>query len=102
MRAGGEKRGNSYDRKARKLWMLATFGDGFKVACVHCRAMLTYEEVEADRIIPGGSYRHSNVQPACRGCNLARSNDATWTYAAQREDDSNAAPECPTAPAMGN
>lgn len=82
MRAGGEKRGNSYDRKARKLWMLSTFGDGTKCPCTHCHAMLGYAEVEADRIIPGGRYSHDNVQPACRGCNLARSNDPTWVFAA--------------------
>ena len=81
MRAGGEKRGNCYDRAARKRWLLATFGDGTKAPCVHCAAMLTYETVEADRIIPGGRYSHDNVQPACRSCNLARSNDTSWTYA---------------------
>ena len=78
-RAGGEKRGNSKDRAARKLWMLATWGNGEKCPCVHCDAMLDYDTVEADRIVPGGSYRRDNVQPACRLCNLTRSNNAAWT-----------------------
>ena len=81
-RAGGDKRGNSRDRRARKLWMLATFGNGSECACVHCAATLTYDTVEADRIVPGGSYRRSNVQPACRSCNVARSNDSSWQLSA--------------------
>ena len=80
VRAGGEKRGNSYARRARKLWMLATWGDGVKCPCVHCDAVLDYDTVEADRIIPGGSYRRDNVQPACRSCNLSRSDNASWSY----------------------
>ncbi len=82
MRAGGEKRGNSKDRRARKNWMLTTFGDGIHVLCVHCKETLTYETVEADRIIPGGSYRRDNVQPACRICNLTRSNNSEWSHSA--------------------
>lgn len=78
MRPGGEKRGNSRDRAARKRWMLATFGNGTTCPCVHCGTPLTYATVEADRIVPGGSYRRDNVQPACRADNLARSNHLDW------------------------
>jgi len=78
MRAGGEKRGNSADRRARKFWMINALGDGHTVACVHCSLNLICATVEADRIIPGASYRRSNIQPACRSCNLARSNDSEW------------------------
>lgn len=87
-RPGGEKRGNSKDRRARKLWMLspaAPFaGDGTRVRCVHCGDWLTYDTVEADRIVPGGSYRRDNVQPACRSCNLDRSNKSEWSYSTSR------------------
>lgn len=79
MRAGGEKRGNAQDRRRRKLWMLDTFGDGERCECVHCHVSLTYDVVEADRIVPGGSYRRENVQPSCRRCNAQRSNDVNWT-----------------------
>ena len=79
-RAGGDKRGSSYARRARKVWMLATFGDGITAPCAHCARPLTYSQLEADRIVPGGSYRRDNVQPGCRRCNLERSDDATWTY----------------------
>jgi hypothetical protein len=78
MRDGGERRGNARDRRARKVWLLATFGDGQSCPCVHCRRPLTYSTVEADRIIPGGSYRRDNVQPACRRCNSQRSNRCDW------------------------
>jgi hypothetical protein len=79
-RAGGEKRGNNHDRFMRKLWMLRTFGNGVWCRCMYCRVILLYATVEADRIIPGGRYSHDNVQPACRNCNLARSNNESWSY----------------------
>jgi 5-methylcytosine-specific restriction endonuclease McrA len=89
-RAGGDRRGSNADRAARKRWLLgmvcdrnlgwAPFGgNGETVLCVHCGALLTYDTVEADRIVPGGSYRRENVQPACRTCNLDRSNKIEWT-----------------------
>jgi hypothetical protein len=77
-RPGGEKRGNSTDRRRRKFWMLARWGDGETCPCVHCGDELTYATVEADRIIPGGPYRRENVQPACRDCNRDRSDNVAW------------------------
>jgi len=82
MRPGGEKRGNSKDRRRRKFWMLATFGNGDECSCAHCGTGLTFATVEADRIVPGGSYRRENIQPACRRCNLGRSNNVAWAFAA--------------------
>lgn len=76
--SGEDRRGNSTDRRNRKLWMLKTFGNGNTCGCTHCAVTLTYETVEADRIIPGGSYRRSNVQPSCGRCNKARSNNTSW------------------------
>lgn len=58
--------------------MLDTFGDGTFVACVHCGATLTLETLQADRIVPGGTYRRGNVQPSCATDNRNRSNDVTW------------------------
>lgn len=80
-RPGGEKRGSSRDRAARKNWMLKTWGNGTFCPCVHCGVRLDYATVEADRIIPGASYRHENVQPSCRADNLARSNKTEWVSA---------------------
>lgn len=81
-RHGGDKRGNSQSRKMRKLWMLATWGDGQTCPCVHCHNAVSFPTVEADRIVPGGPYRRDNVQPSCRACNLARSNNTHWSLAA--------------------
>lgn len=68
-------RGNSAARKARKLWMLRTFGNGKTVKCTHCGKKLDYATVTSDRKIPGclgGRYTHANVQPACKPCNDKR------------------------------
>ncbi len=78
-----DRRGNSLDRKRRKLWMLSNEkfgGDGTSVGCVHCGERVYYDTVEADRIVPGGSYRRDNVQPSCRACNNQRGDDPAWTY----------------------
>jgi hypothetical protein len=83
-RAGGEKRGSCHNRRARKLWMLRTWNPELgpdHCRCVHAQcghSVLTYETVEADRIVPGGSYKRTNVQPSCHPCNVARSNNAAW------------------------
>lgn len=69
-----DRRGNNRDRAARKRWMLDTFGDGYWCDCYHCGRPLEYDTVEADRIIPGGSYRRDNIIPACRRCNASRGN----------------------------
>jgi hypothetical protein len=40
--------------------------------------LLSYETVQADRIVPGGSYRHENITPACGRCNIHRANKRGW------------------------
>lgn len=82
-RAGGDRRGSYLDRARRKLFLLFEFGNGEYVGCVHCKTTLTYETVESDRIIPGGSYRRDNIQPACRRCNAQRSDNTAWVFAPQ-------------------
>jgi hypothetical protein len=74
-RHGGDKRGNSRNRRVRKLRMLSDpkfSGNGVTVPCVHCGKPQDYDSVEADRIIPGGSYAYYNVQPSCGPCNKQR------------------------------
>jgi len=87
IRAGGrpgrsDPRGNSTDRRNRKNYLLspkAGFGgNGINVPCVHCETPVTYDTVEADRKIPGGTYARSNIQPACARCNKQRSNNESW------------------------
>jgi hypothetical protein len=74
VRNGGDRRGSSYSRRARKHWLLATFGDGHTCECVWCGDELTFETVEQDRKDPNGPYRRENLQPACRFCNASRGN----------------------------
>jgi hypothetical protein len=90
-RAGGDKRGSSADRKRRREWLVSVEagfgGNGSDVPCYwECGRELNVWIVEADRLVPGGSYRRDNIVPACRPCNLARSDDAflTVTQIAER------------------
>jgi hypothetical protein len=83
-RAGGDKRGSSADRRRRRAWLISPAsgfgGDGVKAPCYWgCGREVDDSTVEADRIIPGGSYRRGNIVPACRPCNLARSDDGDLT-----------------------
>lgn len=84
-RVGGDRRGSAADRRARKKWLLWRFGDGEIAPCAHCERPLTMATMEQDRIVPGGSYARSNIQPSCAPCNRARGNDPTtpWSGTAQ-------------------
>ena len=76
-----DRRGNSRDRRARKVWLCSTpkfGGNGEGVRCVHCGSWTPLEQVEADRISPGGSYRRENIQPSCGRDNRSRGNKADW------------------------
>ncbi|AHJ88375.1 HNH endonuclease [Mycobacterium phage 39HC] len=71
----GNDRGSSYDRRARRAWLLspkAGFGgDGVKVPCWECGAMVSDKTIHVDRIIPahqGGRYIRSNIRPHCPTC----------------------------------
>lgn len=97
-RNGGDKRGNTTNRKARKWWLLSPEaghdygmgwvpfgGNGWQVYCIHgCGRLLDFDTVEADRIEPGGPYARCNVQPSCGACNKARSDNPLWIPPWQR------------------
>lgn len=76
MRPGGEKRGNSRDRARRRRWLLESFDTdlGPDLARCHlelsdrCRGTVDRHTLSVDRIEPGGSYAHENIQPACTPC----------------------------------
>lgn len=90
-RRGGDKRGNSENRRRRREWLVDTYRanadvDGFGIMarwvplgtgqpacrCYRCGKLLTADTVTADRIIPGckgGTYRRNNIRPACGPCN---------------------------------
>ena len=74
---GNDKRGSSYDRRARRAWLLSPEagwgGDGEKVPCSEpgCGAMVNMRTMYVDRIIPGeqgGTYRRDNIKPHCGSC----------------------------------
>jgi len=79
-RNGGDRRGSAEDRRRRKVWMLAMFGDGDSAPCVHCGKGLDFKTVEQDRIVPGGPYARSNIQPSCRPCNARRGDSPITPY----------------------
>jgi 5-methylcytosine-specific restriction endonuclease McrA len=79
-RKGHDPRGSSDDRRRRKSWMLAWFGDGTTCACTHCGEALDATSIEADRIIPGGSYARTNIQPSCAPCNRLRGDSPITPY----------------------
>lgn len=70
--SNSDVRGNSRDRAARRAWLLATFGDGTTCPCYRCGCELTDSTLTVDRRVPGvrgGTYRRSNIRPACGTCN---------------------------------
>jgi hypothetical protein len=67
----GNQRGNTYDRRVRKQWLLTKFGDGEKAPCHECSAMVTITTIVVDRITPyidGGTYRRNNIRVHCHDC----------------------------------
>jgi len=86
-------RGGSEQRRRRREWLVATYRadvdlvviPGLPVSlggsapytvpacrCYRCGVLMTVDDVTADRIVPGahgGTYRRSNIRPACGTCN---------------------------------
>jgi 5-methylcytosine-specific restriction endonuclease McrA len=72
----GNSRGGSAARRRRKQWLLDQFGDGTTAPCslklAGCAEVVTIDTISVDRILPGcqgGTYRRTNIQPACGSCN---------------------------------
>jgi hypothetical protein len=77
MRPGGEKRGNVYDRRHRRRWLLEEFDPDLgpnRTRCHlfglsdHCLGYVDALTLTVDRIEPGGTYAHDNIRPACKPC----------------------------------
>lgn len=69
-------RGSAASRRARKQWLLGTFGDGVRALCSFgCGTYVTFETMQVDcHPIPrvfGGRYVRGNIRPACAPCNIA-------------------------------
>lgn len=73
-------RGSPHDRRLRRAWLLSPRsghgGNTKTVPCKWCRRSLDRHMLTVDRWpvagADGGSYRHSNIVPACLTCNLER------------------------------
>lgn len=73
--SNGNVSGSSYDRRARKHYLLVTYesdeGPG-TTRCYRCGRLLDFFTITVDRIkagCHGGSYRRENIRPACGKCN---------------------------------
>lgn len=92
-RPNGDPRGSARQRRARKLWLLSPEagwgGDGVDVPCHECGVLIEFEDLFADRIIPGelgGRYVRGNLAPHCSLCSgrqgQARTIQLRWRTAA--------------------
>lgn len=89
------ERGSTTDRRRRREWLVQTYRADVDLwvdesqypagvwwdyhadaqpacRCYRCGVLLTVDTVTVDRIIPGcqgGTYRRSNIRPACGPCN---------------------------------
>ncbi len=67
-------RGSSYSRAARRRYLLTVYESehpGY-ARCYRCGSLLSELTITVDRIVPGcqgGTYRRSNIRPACALCN---------------------------------
>ena len=92
-RTNRNERGSSYDRRARRKWLVSPAagfgGDGVKVPCWECGVMLTEDNVIPDRIVPGsegGTYRRSNIRgPHCITCSCRQGQRMTAELARSRD-----------------
>lgn len=71
-------RGSSGERRARRAWIVETFGvDGIVVCFWGCGLVMLADEFQVDRLVPGvrgGTYRRGNIVPSCGPCNRERGN----------------------------
>lgn len=84
-RKGHDPRGSSQDRRRRKTWLLAMYGDCETCQCVHCGTELDFKSIEVDRVIPGGTYARTNIQPSCGPCNRLRGDSPITPFRPGRE-----------------
>lgn len=72
------ERGSSHERRARKQWLLDTFGDGETAPCTiqfdgNCLGVVTMATLQVDRWpvagADGGKYTKDNIRPGCGPCN---------------------------------
>lgn len=91
--SSGAGRGSRKQRVNRRRWLLETWGDGVTVMCAidwddDCAGLLTEETLTVDRYpvagVDGGTYRRSNIRPACQSCNERSGAFAVWERLVER------------------
>lgn len=84
-------RGSAAQRRVRKTWLLAEFGDGEKAPCSFdgCAEVLTFDTITVDRFpvagVDGGTYRRGNIRPACAAHNSEHGGRLRWQRVRARE-----------------
>jgi len=81
--SNGGERPNSYQRRARKFYLLVKHGDGETCPCYFCKETLTFKTLTLDRRKPGsrgGGYDKRNLIPACRSCNVRRGDKSVQAF----------------------
>lgn len=81
--SNSNSRGSSHARRARRQYLLDTFGDGVTCPCFvpECTQILTEKTVTVDRVIlgrDGGRYVRENIRPACATHNSSEGSKARW------------------------
>lgn len=69
--SNSNQRGNTVDRRRRKLFLLTRDGDGAEAPCSDCGETVDYETMVVDRIIAavyGGRYTRDNIKIHCHTC----------------------------------
>lgn len=113
-RGNGNARGSSYDRRARREFIVEMFGiprksDGKKtrIACHHCGKIMRVDTVtrtwEIDRFPicghEGGRYTRDNIVPSCLPCNRSRCTKTCRAgYVVPRKIGESTAPTPPSVP----
>lgn len=74
-------------RRARRAWLLRVFGDGKRVPCFWCDKPLRKPQLDRWPVCGhrGGTYRRSNLVPACGDCNRNRCNECLSLEKKDRE-----------------
>lgn len=72
-------RGSAADRLKRRTWLLEAFAADVPghCRCYRCGELLTVVTLTVDRIVPGalgGTYRRTNIRPACSPCQTLTGN----------------------------
>ena len=81
--SNGGERPNSYQRRARKYYLLVKHGDGETCPCYFCGETLTFKTLTLDRRKPGsrgGTYEKRNLLPACITCNKRRGDKSVQAF----------------------